>query len=278
MCLKIFPAYLLLVPLVRRDGRCLAGCAAGLVLGLGVVPVAALGPARTARCYRELGRVMLAPALGLGADASRAKELLEVTATDNVCFQVLIHNALHPDRDARPNVAASWVRRAHLGLAAGLTLLTLAAARRRLREGGPALVLFVGALTLVMLLSSPVCHSHYFALSVPLVMGLLAAAWERDAVTPLSWALAALLAVHVVGATLPLLPDQERFRDAGSAAVGPLLLWLLGCWLLARPGVAAPVRRPVPRPSVGRVPSAFEGWTEGRETEGRQFASRGNAH
>src|SRR5439155_631464 len=47
ICLKIFPAYLLLVPVLRRDGRCLAGCGLGLVIGLGLLPVAALGPART---------------------------------------------------------------------------------------------------------------------------------------------------------------------------------------------------------------------------------------
>ena len=64
--------------------------------------------------------MLLAPALNLGADASRAKELLEMKATDNVSFQTVIHNNLYSDRDDRPNVASERVRRAHMLLAAGL--------------------------------------------------------------------------------------------------------------------------------------------------------------
>src|SRR5579883_414324 len=47
ICVKIIPAYLLLLPLWRRDGRCLAGCVVGLVLGLVVIPLIFLAPART---------------------------------------------------------------------------------------------------------------------------------------------------------------------------------------------------------------------------------------
>src|SRR5262249_23583287 len=72
ICVKIIPAYLLLLPLWRRNGRCLAGCAAGLVLGLVVIPLVVLGPTRTANCYREMTRTVLLPGLGGGEDASRA--------------------------------------------------------------------------------------------------------------------------------------------------------------------------------------------------------------
>ena len=54
ICVKIIPAYLLLLPLWRRDGRCLAGCAAGLVLGLILIPVLSLGPTRTVECYGDM--------------------------------------------------------------------------------------------------------------------------------------------------------------------------------------------------------------------------------
>ena len=40
--------------------------------------------------------------------------------------------------------------------------------------------IFVGTLLLIMLLLSPVCHTHYFALAVPLLMGLLALSWDRQ--------------------------------------------------------------------------------------------------
>src|SRR5262249_13819404 len=86
LCLKISAAYLLLVPLWRRDRRCLAGGLLGLVVGLGVVPAAALGPGGAAARYRELAEVLVGPALNLGGDRSRAKELIEVTATDSQSF------------------------------------------------------------------------------------------------------------------------------------------------------------------------------------------------
>src|SRR5262249_44963419 len=54
ICLKVIPAFLLVLPLWRRDGRFLAGCAAGLAAGLVLVPLAVLGPGRTADCYRKL--------------------------------------------------------------------------------------------------------------------------------------------------------------------------------------------------------------------------------
>ena len=42
------------------------------------------------------------------------------------------------------------------------------------------MVLGLGALVILMLLSSPVCHIHYFTLAVPLVMGLMVASWEKQ--------------------------------------------------------------------------------------------------
>ncbi len=71
ICVKIIPGYLLLLPLWRRDGRCLAGCAAGLGIGLAVIPLVVLGPTRTRDCYREMVQTVLLPGMGAGADASR---------------------------------------------------------------------------------------------------------------------------------------------------------------------------------------------------------------
>jgi hypothetical protein len=114
-----------LIPLVRRDGRCLAGCVLGLVVGLFLIPAAVLGPSQTVRLCEELGRVLLAPALGAGDDGSRAVELLQVTATDNQSIQAMIHNTLHPVRATRPDEAAPAVRLLHWLLGAVLTLTTL---------------------------------------------------------------------------------------------------------------------------------------------------------
>src|SRR5262249_25346647 len=143
VCLKVFPAYLLLIPAVRRDGRCLFGFAVGMFVGLVVIPAAALGPRQAQRALEDFARVMLAPALGLGDDGSRSEELLQLNGTDNVSFQAVFHYWQHPDPLRRPSRPAPWTKRAHLLLAAGLTLATvlLAAAWRR-RAGGVDLVLF----------------------------------------------------------------------------------------------------------------------------------------
>jgi hypothetical protein len=249
ICLKIFPAYLLLVPLWRRDGRCLAGCAAGLFVGLALVPALCFGPARAVRSYEELGQVLLGPALRVGGDQTRAKELIEVTATDSQSFLATLHNTLHLDRGRRPNEASPLVRRAHLALVVLFTLLTLAAARRG-PTSGPNVTFLVGALTVIMVLASPVCHTHYFTLSLPLVMGLLARECERRGRTEVGWGVVALFALQVVGNVLPLFPVFEVLKDAGLAMYTALALWLAACVALWRrseeaPGEAAQARPPL---------------------------------
>ena len=42
----------------------------------------------------------------------------------------------------------------------------------------PAQLLVLSALFLLMILISPVCHLHYFCLSIPILMGLIAATWD----------------------------------------------------------------------------------------------------
>jgi hypothetical protein len=238
--LKIFPLYLFLYPLWRRDLRGLAGCALGLLVCLLVIPAAFLGPRRTLALYRQQAQVLILPALGLGEDRSRAKELLEATATDSQSVLTVLHNSLHRDRAARPDNVSPGVRRAHLLIGLGLTLATLLAAGPRPVSGTDA-PLFVGALTLLMLVLSPVCHLHYFALALPAVMGLLARAWEEEpGRLRLGPALTLLLGLVVAGNVLPLLPYAwgELLKDTGLALYAALALWLAACVSLAR-------RRPV---------------------------------
>jgi hypothetical protein len=242
ICLKIFPAFLLLYPLWRRDLRCLAGCASGLFLGLAVIPTVVMGPARTVQAYEELAHVLIGPALGLGGDPSRDKELIEATATDSQSFQVALHNTLNLDRALRPDKPSRVVRTAALLLSGTFTLLTLLAARWRRSESGIGTTLFVGALTLIMILSSPVCHTHYFALSLPLVMGQLALAWQRSGPPAIGPALWLLFAVQLAGNILPLLPGYEVVKDTGLAMYTALLLWGVSCVAMWRQAKAVPTK------------------------------------
>jgi hypothetical protein len=231
---KVIPAFLLLYPLWRRDLRWLAGCAAGLVLFLGAIPSAVFGPARTAAYYKEWHEVLVRPGLTDDGDQTRAAELTQITATDTQSLLAVLHNTRYLDRATRPPTVDGAERLTHWGAGGLLTLLTWAAGRRARPDGPPAVVL-LGALGVLMILLSPVCHLHYFSLSLPLVMGLLAT-WQgrgrKDRL--LSYGLAMLLGVNVVANALPRLPGLEVLRDVGLAAYAALLLWAVGCVVLWR--------------------------------------------
>jgi alpha-1,2-mannosyltransferase len=242
ICLKIIPAFLLIYPLWKRDWRGLAGCSLGLVIGLGVIPSAILGPQRTLSYFEEWTDVLLRPALGKGDDHSRATELINVTATDSQAPVALLHNALYPDPNTRPKEASDGVRWGHRLIAVLLTVLTLLASgwSRQIDPRREALTL--GALIIVMILASPVCHLHYFCLTLPLVIGIFATRMENVRAGRGIYALLLLGAANILCTILPVMPGMQIFRDHGSATTGALLIWgtglvMLVCRRRARPAV-----------------------------------------
>lgn len=244
ICLKVIPAYLLVLPVWRRDGRWLAGCALGLVVGLVALPSVVIGPARTWSYAREWAGVLAAPGLGVGDDASRARELIDVTATDSQSFQAMIHNTRYPDPATRPRQASAPTRAAHWLIGGVLTALTLWAGRRR-PGGAAADLLTFGSLVVVMILLSPVCHLHYFCLCIPLVMGLIG--WRRQqGRAGLGLGLWLLLAANLAANVVPQFSAFQPLRDGGLASYGALLLWLTATLALWRAGRAqsAGGRRP----------------------------------
>jgi hypothetical protein len=234
ICIKVIPAFLLLVPLWRRSGRTLLGCAAGLALGLAIVPSIVFGPARTVSYYREYAEKLLLPGLGRGDDQSRAKELIEVTASDSQSPLAIFHNTLHLDRATRPPHASAAVRWAHRTTGAVMALVVLLAAGWRLRPQPAAEVLFAGALMIVMELMSPVCHLHYFCFNVPAVAGVLAACWHDRGTDKLSRPMALFLGLLPVVTLLPHLPSLWILRDVGLTMYSVMALWLVACCMLWR--------------------------------------------
>ena len=106
------------------------GCAAGLAVGLVLVPVAVLGVPRTLACYSQLGNAVLRPGLTHEGDTTRAKELTNMTGTGSQSFIAVSHNTLHLDRATRPEHADPLLRLAALAGAGVVTLLTLLVAYR----------------------------------------------------------------------------------------------------------------------------------------------------
>jgi hypothetical protein len=232
ICLKVFPAFLLVYPLWRRDYRCLAGCALGLLVGLAVIPAAVFGPVRAWDQYRTFVTVTLAPGMGDHADESRSTELTGVTSTDTQAFLAVIHNTMHPSRETRPMWVSPWVRATHWLLGGLLTGITLIMAGRRGPVASPDTVLALGGLVLLMILLSPVCHMHYFLLALPVIMGLVSFRWNRHGFTRLGVGLSLLLAINLVANILPRLPGLELLRDFGVVTYSTLLLWLAAVLLL----------------------------------------------
>jgi hypothetical protein len=245
-CIKIFPVFLLVYALWRRDSRFLGGAFVAMILGLLVVPGLVLGPARTADAYAELTEVLIRPALHHGTDQSRAKELIEVTATDSQSLLAVWHNLMHLDQDTRPDVASPGTRRAHWIVGGMLLALTLLAGGRMTDGPAWAEATLAGMLNVVMILVCPVCHLHYFCLALPLAMGLMQRAWETGSL-PVRTGLA--LAGWTACLALPHFPGMYVVRDAGLATYGTLALWTAGLSALwqARPaacGLALDPARP----------------------------------
>jgi alpha-1,2-mannosyltransferase len=236
ICIKVFPAFLLLYPVVRRDWRFLAGCAGGLTVGLVLIPLAVFGPARTRAYALEYFHVTLAPGLGIGTDASRSTELTHVTATDSQSLVATLHNTLHPDAESRPHDASTALRNVSYVLGALLTAAIFWAGARSRTRPGPEVPIFLGLLILDMLLLCPVCHFHYFCLTLPLVMGILAAAWEGPGspatLGSVGTGTIVFLLIYLAAGILPRFPSLDCLREFGLVTYAALLLLFLGiAWL-----------------------------------------------
>lgn len=222
--LKIFPAYLLLVPLVRRDKHCLAGCLLGLFLALVLLPVLVVGPEVTSQWYLDRFQFVTSVFSSTGSSRPGAAEMLEATACQSQSFQVVLHKTLYLGSDKVPPLPATWTRVVHWLLSGLLTIAILLPGRLR-NEQGLALLRRVGLLMLVMVLICPVCHLHYLTLAVPLIASL--------AVRKSLAGRTMILVCFILATSLPMLPGLGIMRNVGVPLYGALVLGLLG-WLSAR--------------------------------------------
>jgi alpha-1,2-mannosyltransferase len=235
ICLKVFPAYLLVYALWRRDARMIAGCALGLTLGLVAIPAAVFGPSRTLAYTIEWKRVLIEPVLTAGGDTTREKELTGIHSTHSQSFQSVIHKTVHLREtllahSVMPQSLLSPVTRAaHWAIGGLLTLLTLAAAgTRRASDDALREVILLGCLMIIMALLSPVCYLHYLVVSLPIVMAFVAHAWERRGDASLGAGWRTLIGFNIAANGLPQLPWFGVLKDLGLATYGSLTLWATG--------------------------------------------------
>jgi len=228
ICLKIFPAFLLLFPLWRRDRRALVGTAFGLLIGIVVVPSLVWGFAGALDVHEKMFDTVIKPGLGLSSSATLDQEMLEMTATDNQSIQAIVHNYKHWDRGARPRLASWGTKLAHV-LAGLLVTGGLLLAFGWKRDDDPVrMLLFLGGLTTIMAITSPVSHTHYFCLAMPAVMGLSAHSTVRrpHLLYPAPALLLLLIGLSCLF-TLPSVPIWEARREAGLSLFACLIIWLM---------------------------------------------------
>jgi alpha-1,2-mannosyltransferase len=226
ICLKIIPALLVVCPLWRRDWRALAGIAVGLFAGVAVVPSLVWGIGGAVRVHREMIDHVLLPGLGAEGQAACAKEMLTITATDNQSIQATLHNYLHWEQSTRPPKADTVSKVGHVLLGTLLVAVSLLVLGR---DRGPDPVgdlLLFGGLLLLLAILSPVSHTHYFCLAVPLIMALTQRSLEADSARLLPSArMLALLGLAGFCYAIVMVPIWERRREVGLPLFASLLLW-----------------------------------------------------
>jgi len=80
-------------------------------------------------------------------------------------------------------------------------------------------------LILLMTIFSPVCHSHYLLFCLPIVMSLLAQAWQFQPTIRVPRLLAICFIVFNVTMAVAYLPGLEILKDRCAALFPTLPLW-----------------------------------------------------
>ena len=232
ICLKVFPVFLLIVPVWRKDYKQFAGCVVGLILGLVVVPVSVMGVEKTKTAYSDFYNVLIGPSLGISGDNTRGVELTNLNSTDNHSVLAFLHGIEHPDfskKPAKPSLVIKIVQILMSILFLGWLLWS-----KGVPQKGSAMedAHFLALASLLMVLICPVSHSQYFVLALPLVMSLLVFSWFDSARVISPW-LGILFLFYIVANLLPLLPLFENIKRMGIMFVPNFILMVYGTTLFA---------------------------------------------
>jgi len=238
--IKVLPGLLLLLVLVRRNGRMVLGLAVGLFVSLGIVPAMVWGIDGAIDMNRTFLSRVAGPSVTNGGDATIHKEFSGTTSTDSQAFHAIIHAWRHPDRDARPDVSDGISKGLHYAIGLALLAMVLFAAwKQRMELDDPVrLLLAFGSICVVMVHIAPASHMHYYSYSLPLIAGLLFEnlRWHPTRAVPTRPVLLGF-AAWFTGTLLPLIDTDPSFvalRDRGLAVAANLGLLAWGVARLLR--------------------------------------------
>jgi hypothetical protein len=232
ICIKVVPAFLLVYPLWKRDGRSLLGCLTGCVVGLVLIPGIVFGPARAVTHYETYAKAFYGPFFNVNDD-DRSKE--EIAGTDSIGVRNALHNWMYPSADKRPENMHRGAKAVYFVLGFAMTLLTLWPGTNRSRERSVSrprdlttrCAHQLAGLILLMTIFSPVSHTHYLLFCLPIVMSLLAHAWQNQATIRTPRLLTTCFIVFNVTIAVAYLPGLEILKDRCAALFATLPLWAI---------------------------------------------------
>lgn len=231
--IKVIPAFMFLAPLWRRDWKMLAGGFMGFVVTLIVIPILAMGTDRTINAYKTFYHEVLKAGIRGDTESSRGKELTCISCTDSNSPMTVMHNMINPDRLNRPKEALPIVRWFHWFFCIVLILITLYTARYKTNEllltstrPNYCDALFIGQLSLLMCVVSPVFHPHYVSMLLPFVTVILFVLWYQNGYNEINinwklifWFLFISHILTAIGGVFWFL------RDFGLVLLSTLTLW-----------------------------------------------------
>jgi alpha-1,2-mannosyltransferase len=238
VCLKVFPALLVLYPMLRNQWRAALGFIAGLVIFLGVLPVITWGWDGAIRENTRFLKLVVAPGFIKSEQATEeeqllARELHNLTAKDSQSIMAILHFIQYPSYLGRPDTPSAATKMWHWGLCGAMLLMTICvtiAANRRHSFTSAQWLIVLGCLIVVMLVTVPTSHMHYYAIVLPMLVGLtIHAMRDRTRAVP-AWPTLTLLIFWGVAVGLCTLDDGifETLRHYGLAVWATVLMWVIG--------------------------------------------------
>jgi hypothetical protein len=240
VCVKLIPMFLLLYPLYRRSWRMLAGTVIGLILGLVVIPVIAMGPHEYVVANSHyLNSTVLPGLMGHRLDPIIEHELINPVTSDTQSFVSVLMNAGNIFFGTERSYTPPMFARVGQWLIAGPMILAMLWAAGWTRRSFDALneALFFSLLSIILLPLSPACHPHYFMMMMPLIAAVLATflgARGQDKVRAGWIALLAAVPVSHVLTGAPGQPWIQFLRDTGLVTWVAMAFCIAGTVLLYR--------------------------------------------
>jgi uncharacterized membrane protein (Fun14 family) len=238
ICLKIFPAFLLIWALVRRDMRFITGAIVGCVIGLVLIPMATLGPQRAIDLNREYASTFLLPAATRGAVAFN-NSTLSMKDIHNFSLLGVFHSAQFLGSVAVPPVPSPPTRLAAAICGVVVLLMTLVPFFSKQREQFVDATILFGQLIAVSLLVAPVFQSYHLPLLIPLILGLASAGMQHSGGVYPDRRVLLVFAFFMVANTAASVKGLEPLRDAGLPTLTALALWAQGILELHRQPLAS---------------------------------------